>query len=91
VTQVVKRPDRQELIQYMSGEIETSTRIDKYAPIELSVPFKRVAEEEKPATRKPRLDSEKVIRDREQERRLLAAKFDAQKDQTATVSTEKLM
>ncbi|OQV25583.1 Parafibromin [Hypsibius exemplaris] len=84
---VVSRPDRAQLEQYLKGEITTSDRIDRYAHVELPVPFnKRPAEEDKPATRKPRVDAEKSARDREQERQQRAAKFDAQKEQGVTIS-----
>ncbi|XP_055333760.1 parafibromin-like [Paramacrobiotus metropolitanus] len=83
---VVKRPDRKELLEYLSGEAATSERIDRYAPIELHVPFKRTAEEAPQQARRPRVETEKSIRDREK----LQARLEAPRDQTATVSTEKL-
>ena len=34
---VVRLPDRKDLLAYLNGEIQTSTNIDKSAPIEISV------------------------------------------------------
>lgn len=82
---VVRRPDRKDLLAYMNGELQISERIDKFAPIELPVPFKR-GDDEKAPVKRPRMDTEKTIRDREK----LQARLDAPRDQTATVSTAKL-
>ena len=84
----MKRPDRQELDRYLRGEIDTSKRIDKYARLEEYIPYKRVPDE-KPAAKRPRVDAAQSAQDREAEKRRVDAKFDA-KDNTATVSTDKL-
>ena len=83
---VVKRPDRQDLLKYLNGEVDTSKRIDRRAPIELhDVSFKRVAEEEsRPATRRPRVENERTLNQREK----IVAKFDARKEERITVDPE---
>ena len=34
---VVRRPDRKDLLAYLTGEIQTSASIDKSAPLEISL------------------------------------------------------
>jgi len=34
---VVRRPDRKDLLAYLSGEIQSSASIDKSAPLEISL------------------------------------------------------
>ncbi|XP_054577347.1 parafibromin-like [Eptesicus fuscus] len=67
---VVRRPDRKDLLAYLSGEASRSASIDRGAPAELglqrSTPGKRAADPASAAAKKPRTeDGERVRLDKE--------------------------
>ncbi|XP_013421430.1 parafibromin-like [Lingula anatina] len=78
---VVRRPDRKDLLAYLNGEQAASASIDKSAPLE--IPVQRPVTTKRPGDdafgeadkKKPRLEEEEVLRDKER----LAAKLDAPK------------
>ncbi|XP_041480918.1 parafibromin-like [Lytechinus variegatus] len=66
---VVRRPDRRDLLAYLSGEIKTSANIDKSAPPEISrqrpTQVKRSADEpQTETTKKRRFEDDEVRRDK---------------------------
>ncbi|XP_001176791.2 parafibromin [Strongylocentrotus purpuratus] len=66
---VVRRPDRRDLLAYLSGEIKTSANIDKSAPPEISrqrpTQVKRSAEEpQTETTKKIRFEDDEVRQDK---------------------------
>lgn len=79
---VVRRPDRKDLLAYLTGEIQSSASIDKSAPLEISLQrptqVKRTAEDTLGDLdkKKPRLEEPHVQRDKER----LAKKLDAPKE-----------
>lgn len=88
--QIVRRPDRKDLLSYVTGEISTSVNIDKSAPIEISLQrptqVKRTAEEtandlEK---KKPRIEDGQIQRERER----LARKLDPQSNEASVIPTQ---
>lgn len=81
---IVRRPDRKDLLAYLNGETATSASIDKSAPIEIPTTVKHVHEEQlqNEVVKKPRLEEGEVQRAKDQ----LAARLDAPKE--ASVITE---
>ncbi|KAK7086442.1 accessory factor associated with RNA polymerase II [Halocaridina rubra] len=73
---VVRRPDRRELLAYLSGETSTAASIDKSAPLEIPTQVKRTVEDASDSTaKKPRYDEGDVQKIKEH----LALRFDAPK------------
>ncbi|EPQ15426.1 Parafibromin [Myotis brandtii] len=66
---VVRRPDRKDLLRYLSGEASTSASIDRSAPVEIGLPRPtqvNCAADAAPAAKKPRTeDAERVRLDKE--------------------------
>lgn len=63
---VVRRPDRKDLLAYLSGEASTSARRDPSAPVEpglqRSAPGKRAADAGSAGAKKPRVEEEERVR-----------------------------
>ncbi|KAG8194555.1 hypothetical protein JTE90_013302 [Oedothorax gibbosus] len=79
---VVRRPDRKELLAYLNGESNTSSSIDKSAPIEIPTTVKYVYEEQnqQDVIKKPRLEEGEVQRAKDQ----LAARLASPKESSVT-------
>uniref|UniRef100_A0A8C5Y8R8 Parafibromin n=1 Tax=Microcebus murinus TaxID=30608 RepID=A0A8C5Y8R8_MICMU len=62
----VKRPDRKDLLRYLSGEVSTLANIDRSAPLEIglwqSTQVKRAADEVLAEAKKPRIEDEERVR-----------------------------
>ncbi|XP_045397219.1 parafibromin-like [Lemur catta] len=86
---VVKRPDRKDLLGYLSGEASTSASIDRCAPLETdlwqSTQVKRAVDEVLAEAKKPRIEDEECVRlDKER----LAARLERHRERT--VQTEQM-
>uniref|UniRef100_A0A8C8Z971 Parafibromin n=1 Tax=Prolemur simus TaxID=1328070 RepID=A0A8C8Z971_PROSS len=86
---VVKRPDRKDLLGYLSGEASTSASIDRCAPLETglwqSTQVKRAVDEVLAEAKKPRIEDEECVRLHKER---LAAHLERHRERT--VQTEQM-
>ncbi|KAH0550277.1 parafibromin-like [Cotesia glomerata] len=84
---VVRRPDRKDLLAYLSGETTTSSAIDKTSPLEIPVQVKRPVQNEPDCytLKKAKFGDSDVQRMKEQ----LAIRLDTSKETTVTVDNIK--